>query len=93
MRGLATGSDEELLRWSKNYLMSIARYYRRDPILWRGFERLCQLLIDNETVDQRRLQLMLSAQVVEQADPEFFEKYKHWISTLNTHAAGARRKQ
>lgn len=65
----------ELVQHRLMYLNSLSRYYRKDEVLWRGFERLCDVVMQDAAFPERRLSARLLAQMIEYAEPEYKERF------------------
>ena len=62
---------EELLEQRLVFLANMSREYRGDQILWRGFDRLVEVVLHGEGVSDDRLLGRLLAQIIEFGDPDF----------------------
>lgn len=59
----------ELVERRLVFLNSLSKDYRKDEVLWRGVERLCNAVLNDYPISDRRLFSRFMAQVIEQGDP------------------------
>jgi hypothetical protein len=85
LRQLAvTAPISDLLDKQMEFLLMVARTYRRDEVLWHGVARLSHELLANDQIPDRRLIAHLLAQIIEDGEPDL-------AGSLLPHAAALRR--
>ncbi len=81
---LAGGPMDELIRHRLVFLVSLCEHYRSDVVLWRGVERLCNAVMEGESIPDRRLFARVLAQVIERADQPFASALQSRIASLRS---------
>ncbi len=81
---LAGGPMDELIRHRLVFLVSLCEHYRSDVVLWRGVERLCNAVMEGESIPDRRLFARFLAQVIERADQPFASALQSRIPSLRS---------
>lgn len=66
---------KELMGRAEWYYQLVQRDYWKDPILWKGTERIAVALIDGFDFPNRRLFALLLAQFIEKSDPGISAPY------------------
>ncbi|HEX5050327.1 MAG TPA: hypothetical protein VFZ65_01015 [Planctomycetota bacterium] len=64
---------EELVELRMTFLHFQSTVYRKDAVLWRGFERLCDVLLRDPAFPDRKIIAHTMAQTIELASPEVRE--------------------
>jgi hypothetical protein len=82
LRALAVQAPiEELMRYARVFIDVITDRYPRDPILWRGVDRICDELLSSGG-KYGRLFPRVVAQAIELADPELVAPLKPKAAAL-----------
>lgn len=66
---------EELYQKRVPFTLAVANDYRRDRFLWRGIERLGNVVAADVGIADRRMAAKLIAQIIELAEPVYRERY------------------
>lgn len=70
LRRLTNAPLAELVEHRLLFVYRLSQDYRTDPVLWRGFTRLCDAAVTDAQIPDRRLFGRLLAQVIEHGDPQ-----------------------
>jgi hypothetical protein len=83
LRHLATEAPlARLIELRLQFLVAATRDYRKDRILWRGVDRLCEAVLTMPDFPERRLTARLLAQAIEFAEPAFQEQHTFRLPAL-----------
>lgn len=73
---------EELLEFRLAFLQCLIIEHHRDPVLWRGVDRLAEAVLRGVEIPERRLFAGWLAQVIERGDPEFSQRARAYVVEL-----------
>lgn len=84
LRRLAKGPIRELIVRKIDFLYHLGKSYRRDEILWHGFDRLCAAALTDPDFPDRRLTARLLVQMVDYAEPEYKNRFSARAAELGS---------
>ncbi len=75
---------EELVGQRMLFLNLMSTDYRKDVVLWRGFERLCDAIERDPTFPDRRSIANVLAQTIDLGDPGFRQRFNVRVKELRS---------